>query len=150
MGGEVQSPNWPLPKFHFSVSIPGVGDVAFQEVSGLDIDDVPLEISDGSGRPAGVRKLPGLRKTGLVTFRKGVLPADSAFWDWVKDVKLNKVTAKTLTVSLLDDAGKTTMAWTLANACPIKIGSSDLTSGTHELAVEFVEISHDGVSLSNG
>jgi hypothetical protein len=36
--GDVQDKFWPLPKFYFSVDIGDVTDIAFQEVSGLDVE----------------------------------------------------------------------------------------------------------------
>jgi len=41
--GEPQGTTWPLPKFYFSVDFGNGEAVAFQEVSGLDVETQPLE-----------------------------------------------------------------------------------------------------------
>lgn len=150
MGGEAQVPVWPVPKFYFSVSIPGVGDAAFQEVSGLEGEAAAIEVRAGGGMPAGVRKLPGQAKAGFVTLHRGIVPTASGFLDWAQDAKLTEFTGKPLTVSLLDEAGEASMVWTLSNARPLKISCTNLSAGTKEIAVESVEVSHDGITLSNG
>jgi phage tail-like protein len=53
-------------------------------------------------------------------------------------------------ISLLDEAGKPTMVWTLSNAWPTKITGTDLKSDGNEVAVETIEIAHEGLTIANG
>jgi len=55
-----------------------------------------------------------------------------------------------VTISLLDEEGKPTMVWTLANAWPTKVSGTDLKSEGNEVAVETIEIAHEGLTISNG
>jgi len=51
---------------------------------------------------------------------------------------------------LCDEAGKATMSWTLANAWPTKITGTDLKSDGNEVAVETLEVAHEGLTIANG
>jgi phage tail-like protein len=42
------------------------------------------------------------------------------------------------------------MTWTLNNAWPTKISSTDLKSDANEVAVESIEIMHEGLTIANG
>ena len=81
MTGEVQDNNWPLPKFYFSVEIGTLGTVAFQEMSGLDMETQPLEYRAGNNPVFSPIKMPGLVRSSNVTLKKGVFTANNAFWD---------------------------------------------------------------------
>ena len=39
MAGEAQDNVWPLPSFYFKVELGSLGEIAFKEVSGLDMED---------------------------------------------------------------------------------------------------------------
>ena len=38
MAGEAQDNVWPLPSFYFKVELGSLGEIAFKEVSGLDME----------------------------------------------------------------------------------------------------------------
>ena len=63
---------------------------------------------------------------------------------------MNTITRKLITISLLDEGGAPTMVWTLANAFPTKISGTDLRSDSNEIAVEMIEIAHEGLTITNG
>lgn len=150
MAGEKQDNVWPLPKFYFSVDITDVGDdLPFQEVSGLDTESQPIEYRAGNNKVWSVIKMPGLVKTGNVTLKKGVFAKDNKFWDWYSKIKLNTIKRQTVTIKLLDEGGKPTMVWTLANAWPTKITSTDMKSDGNEVAVETLEMAHEGLKVEN-
>jgi len=54
-----------------------------------------------------------------------------------------------VTISLLDEAGAATMVWTLTNAWPAKITGTDLKSDGNEVAIESIEIAHEGLTIAN-
>lgn len=148
MAGEKQDNVWPLPKFYFQVKI-GDKEVPFQEVSGLDIEAQIIEYRHGNSKEFATTKMPGIRKTGNVTLKKGVFVKDNGFWDWFNKIKMNTIERQTVVISLLDEAGKPTMVWTLTNAWPTKITGTDMKSDGNEVAVETIEIAHDGLTIAN-
>jgi phage tail-like protein len=93
--------------------------------------------------------MPGIKKYGDVTMKKGVFKSDNKFWDWFNEIKMNAIKRKPVTISLLDEDGAPTMVWTLANAWPTKITGTDLKATGNEVAVETIVISHEGLSIAN-
>lgn len=148
MVGEVQDNTRPLPKFFFSVDISDVGEgLAFQEVAGLDVEVEPIEYRSGNSPVFSTIKMPGLKSFGNVTLKKGIFANDNKFWDWMSEIKMNTIMRRTVKVSLLDEAGEPKMVWTLDNAFPTKISGTDLNSQSNEVAVETIEISHEGLAI---
>jgi len=148
--GSKQGSTWPLPKFYFSVDISDVGtNLAFQEVTGLDAEAQAIEYRAGNSSAFSTIKMPGIVKYGNVTLKKGVFVKDNKFWAWFNERKLNLIKRRTITIKLMDQDGKPTMTWTLTNAWPTKITSTDLKSDGNEVAVESIEIAHEGVTIAN-
>jgi len=151
MVGEVQDNVWPLPKFFFSVDISEVGEnLAFQEVSGLDVETDVIEYRAGNSKVFSTIKMPGMVKSANITLKKGVFAKDNRFWDWFSQTKLNTIKRQTVTIKLLDEESNATMVWTLANAFPTKIQSTDLKSDGNEVAIETLELAHEGLTIENG
>ena len=148
MAGEKQDNVWPLPKFYFQVKI-GDTEVAFQEVSGLDIEAQIIEYRHGNSKEFSTVKMPGIKKSGNVTLKKGVFVKDNSFWDWFSQISMNTIERKTVVISLLDESGNPTMVWTLNNAWPTKITGTDMKSDGNEVAVETIEIAHEGLRIEN-
>ncbi|MEL6125754.1 MAG: phage tail protein [Pseudomonadota bacterium] len=147
--GSAQSQTiWPLPKFHFQVKWDDA-EVAFQEVAGLDMENEPIEYRAGNSPTFSKVKMPGMQKYSNVTMKKGVFVKDNGFFDWYKDIKMNIIKRKAITISLLDEGHNPTMVWKLQNAFPVKIQGTDLKAEGNEVAVESIEIAHEGMSIEN-
>ncbi|MEN8128671.1 MAG: phage tail protein [Pseudomonadota bacterium] len=147
--GSAQSTTvWPLPKFHFQVKWDSEV-MSFQEISGLDIEAQPIEYRQGDSPEFSTIKMPGIKKSGNVTMKKGIFKSDNKFWDWFSQIKMNTIKRVPVTISLLDETGAPTMVWTLANAWPTKITGTDLKSDGNEVAIESIEIVHEGVTIDN-
>ena len=139
---------WPIPKFYFQVKWDSE-IMSFMEVSGLDVEAQPIEYRHGDSPQFSTISMPGLRKSGNVTMKKGVYKSDNKFWDWFNQIKMNTVKRVPVTISLLDEAGAPTMVWTLANAWPTKITSTDLKADGNEVAIETIDIAHEGITIDN-
>ncbi len=148
MAGEAQDKVWPLPKFYFQVKIADQ-EVAFQEVSGLDIEAQVIEYRHGNSKEFSTIKMPGIKKSSNVTLKKGVFKGDNTFWDWFNKIKMNTIERKEVVISLLDQEGAPTMTWTLKNAWPTKITGTDMKSDGNEVAVETIEVAHEGITIAN-
>ena len=150
MTGEAQDTLWPLPKFYFAVDI---GDLAtnlpFQEVSGLDTETDVIEYRAGNSKQFSTIKMPGLARTGNVTLKKGIFTKDNHFFEWYSQIKMNTIKRQKVTIKLLDQESNPTMIWSLANAWPTKITGTDLKSDGNEIAVEAIELAHEGITVEN-
>jgi len=147
--GSAQSKTiWPLPKFYFQVKWDS-NVMLFQEVSGLDVESQTIEYRHGDSKDFTVVKMPGVKKTGNVTMKKGVFKSDNKFWDWFNQIKMNTIKRVPVTISLLEESGSPTMVWTLANAWPTKITGTDMKADGNEVAVESIEVAHEGLTIAN-
>jgi phage tail-like protein len=139
---------WPLPKFYFSVQgLPG--NPVFQEVTGLETESQVIEYRRGDNPAFAPIKMPGIRKVGNVTLKKGVFVKDQALWDWFSAIKMNTIDRSTITISLLDESGSPTMIWTLHEAFPVKVTATDLQSDGNEVAVEAIELAFEKLEAAN-
>lgn len=75
---------WPLPSFYFKVSISNVGDISCSEVSGLETEYEEITYRAGDSPVFTKLKMPGLRKSGDLTIKKGIFKDDKALWEWVQ------------------------------------------------------------------
>lgn len=150
MAGEAQDKNWPLPKFYFMVDWGSTTNIPFQEVSGLEIQAEALEYRHGNSPVFSKINMPGMVKNNNITMKKGVFANDNTFWDWYAKIKMNTIERQNVVVKLLDEGGNPTMTWTLNNAWPTKISSTDMKSDANEVAVESIEIMHEGLTIANG
>lgn len=147
--GSAQSTSvWPMPKFHFQVKW-DAAVMQFQEVSGLDTETQIIEYRAGDNPIFSTIKMPGIMKSSNVTMKKGVYKSDNKFWDWYNQIKMNTIKRIPVIISLLDEAGAPTMVWTLSNAWPTKITATDLKSDGNEVAIETIEIAHEGLKIAN-
>ena len=142
--GSIESATWPMPKVRFEVDFgAGLSPVAFQEVSGMDIENQIIEYRKGNSSTFSTAEMPGIVKYSDVTMKRGVFVNDNAFWNWFTKLKSNTIERTTVTVRLLDEAGAVTMSWELQNAWPTKITSTDLKSDGNEVAVDTLELAYE-------
>jgi phage tail-like protein len=125
--------SYPIPTYRFVVSL-GSENVSFNSVSGLNITYDTIEYRDGVGNWF---KMPGQSQATSITLRKGIFPGDSALYDWINSITLNKVEKKDITISLTDDAGTTLLiTWNVSNAFPTSLTSPSLDATSNEAAVQ--------------
>ena len=141
--------DYPLPVFHFQVQWGGK-NLGFAEVSGLNIEHQVIEYRDGLSPEYSSIKMPGIPKYGNITLKKGVLPSDNEFFEWMNTTKLNKVERRDLIISLLNETHSPVMTWKAVNAFPVKIEGPALKATGNEVAVESIEIAHEGLTIENG
>lgn len=138
----------PLPVFHFTVQWGGTR-VGFSEVTGLTQENQAIEYRDGSFPEYSSIKMPGLRKFSNVTCKRGIVSADNEFFDWLSTIRLNKVERRDVIVSLLNESHEPVMVWKLHNAFPVKIEGPQLKASGNEVAIESIELAHEGLELQN-
>jgi phage tail-like protein len=140
---------WPLPKFRFEVTIgaPVALKGIFQEVSGLSSEAQVIEYRAGTSPQFSTVKMPGIKKTGNVTLKKGIFQDDKGFWALQGSIAQNTIKRQTIVIELLDETGASTMKWTLGNAFPTKITSTDMKTDGGEVAVETIELAFETLTL---
>ena len=60
---------------------------------------------------------------------------------------MNVIERKSMTISLLDEGNEPVMTWRLTDAFPVKISGTDLKAGSKEVAIEVLEVAHEGLKI---
>jgi len=140
--------SYPLPKFHFQVEWGGAS-LAFTEVSGLDVETEMIEYRHGNSPEFFKTKMPGMIKYSNITLKRGTFLGDNQFFEWWNTTALNTVERRDITISLLDESHAPVIVWKVKNAFPVKVQSTDLKADGNEVAIESIEIAHEGLSIDN-
>ena len=138
--------DYPQPAFRFSVQWGGA-KASFSEVSGLNIEIQAIEYRDGRDPDFGMKKMPGLPKYGNITLKRGIFKTDNEYYEWLDTIKMNTVQRRPLTIALLDEAGNSVMTWNVQEAFPVKIEGPGLHASGNAVAIESIELAHEGLTI---
>jgi len=139
---------YPIPVFHFTVQWGG-NNVGFSEVSGLTQEVQVIEYREGSSPDYSPGKMPGLHKVNNITLKRGISKGDNEFFAWLQTISLNTVDRRDLTISLLNEKHEPVMTWSVLQAFPVKVEGPGLKSTGNEVAVESIELAHEGLKVEN-
>jgi phage tail-like protein len=139
----------PYAGYNFLVTIAGVGDgglrAAFSEVAGLEARLEVIEYRTG-GEDTTVRKLPGLKSFTNLTLKRGIT-GDTAFWNWIRAAMDGQVQRADGVIELLDEARAPVLRWRFRRGWPCRYAGPSLRAGCSEVALETLEITHEGLEL---
>jgi phage tail-like protein len=143
--------NYPIPKFHFLLDWGGTR-IGFTEVTGLDFETQVIEYRSGDSKKYHKTKQPGMTKYSDITLKRGTFFGDNEFFDQWKKTFLfqekNENFRRTVTIKLLDEQHKPAITWTVHNAWPSKVQSTDLKADGNEVAIETMVLSHEGLEIT--
>jgi len=139
---------YPLPKFHYLVQWGGER-LGFTEVTGLDVQVEAIEYREGSSPEYSKVKMPGMLKYSNLTLKRGTIAGDTDFYKWVKTTSLNKVERRDIIISLLNESHEPVLTWKAKNTFPIKLQATDLKADGNEVAIETLELAHEGLDILN-
>jgi phage tail-like protein len=141
--------NYPIPKFHFRLEWGGT-NIGFSEISGMNIENKVIEYRDGISPEYSKIKMPGMREYSNITLKRGTFKGDNEFYNWLNTISLNTVERRDLTISLLNEKHEPVVVWKVHNAFPIKVQSTDLKADGSEVAIEQLDLAHEGLTIENG
>jgi phage tail-like protein len=139
---------YPLPKFHYQVEWGG-STIGFSEVSGLDVETEVIEYRHGASPQYHSLKMPGRQKYGNITLKRGTFNGDNEFFNWWNTKALNTIERRDLTISLLNEKHEPVVVWKVQAAWPVKVQSTDLKADGNEVAIETLELAHEGLVIQN-
>ena len=152
--------DYPIPKFHFLVEWASVKPdekefrIGFTEVSGLDFETEVIEYREGNSKKYNSGKQPGRTKFGNLTLKRGTFEGDFAFFkEWKKTYyfqegnKTGSLFRRTVTIKLLNEKHEPIVTWMVQNAWPSKVQSTDLKADANEVAIETMELVHEGLEI---
>jgi phage tail-like protein len=137
--------NDPYAQYNFILEIDGLTVAGFAEVGGLTMEQDIIEYREGSDT-ATVRKLPGLRKYGNITLKRGYTQ-NRELWEWRKTTIDGVTERKAGAVILRDEAGEPQLRWEFREGWISKYEGPALKATANEAAVESVEIAVEDVAL---
>ena len=141
---------YPYASFRFKVEFDGTESAGFSEVSGGDISVDVIEYREGFDARGTPRKLAGLTKYGNITLKWGVV-GGMEMMTWLQSVSSDNmkgasgIERKTLLITLMDVKGNSGPSWEVINAWPCHYTGPDLNGLGSEVAIETLEIAHEGI-----
>src|SRR5687767_10554300 len=129
---------YPLPVFHFQVEWGG-SRIGFTEVSGLSVENQPIEYREGNSPEYHKIKMPGMQQFSNISLKRGITKGDNELFLWLNTVSLNNIERRDLTISLLNESHEPVVVWKVKNAWPTKVEGPTLNSTGNEVAVESAE-----------
>jgi phage tail-like protein len=138
--------NYPVPVFHFELQWGGTR-VGFTEVSGLSIELQTIDYREGSSLEYQVTKMPGIPQYSNITLKRGIFKGDNEFYNWLNTVKLNSIERRSLTITLLNEEHAPVVSWKVKDAFPVKVEGPSLNSTGNEVAIESIELAHEGLTI---
>lgn len=138
--------NDPYKGFKYLVEIEGLVQAGFSEVTIPESSQEPIEYREGTDLPT-ARKIPGLVKYGNVILKKGTTDSLELF-GWRKMVEEGKMEGvrRNMAVIIVNDAYEPVARWEFREAWPSKYDAPDLKAMGNEIAIETLEISHEGMT----
>jgi phage tail-like protein len=134
----------PYGNFNFEVEIDGIIRAHFQECSGFDSSIEVIEHGEG-GRNNTVKKLPGQTKFSNITLKWG-LTDDKELYLWhLKWARGESNERKNLSIIVYDRNREEQVRWNVVQAWPAKWDGPDLNAEGNDVAIETLEIAHEGL-----
>jgi phage tail-like protein len=137
-----------LSLYHFQVDWGGTR-IGFQEISGLDIEIETVNFREGSSPADSERKVPDLRKFTNIVLKRGLVKGDNDFFNWINTKRIGSIERRDLTISLLDEQHQPAVVWRVKNAFPVKYEGPVLKANSSEIAMESLEITHEGLEVEH-
>ena len=137
--------NDPYAQYNFILEIEGTTVAGFAEVGGLSMEQDIIEYREGSDT-ATVRKLPGLRKYGNISLKRGYTQ-NRGLWNWRKTTIDGITERKSGAVILRDEAGQPALRWEFREGWISKYEGPALKATANEAAMESIEIAVEDVQL---
>jgi phage tail-like protein len=140
----------PYAGYNFQVTVNNVNDGttvsgSFTEASGLEVMIDPIEYRHGRDDIT-PRKIPGLKKFTNITLKKGIT-ADLEFWNWILKAMNGEVQRTEGSITLLDENKQAVMKWNFKRGWPAKWTGPGLNETSNEIAMETLEICHEGLEI---
>jgi len=130
-----------------------LGDGAFQECSGLEVEMDVQEYLEG-GRNDGVIKRVGRTKYQNLVLKRGMFYGDQGrvnrdLWNWLQAMAAGQrpVARYDGIVEVMSVGDEVAATWVFHRGLPAKLRGPELNAKTGEVAIEELHIAHEGLAL---
>jgi phage tail-like protein len=115
-------------------------------VGGLTAEGDSADYREGTDVQPNVRKLVALRKYTNITLKRGYT-ADKSLWQWYTNIFNGMPDRRNVTIVLMNERREPVLRWNAENAWINKIEGPALKASGNEVAMESVELVHEGLTL---
>jgi phage tail-like protein len=138
---------YPIPRFHFKVDWGGA-KMSCTEVTGLVMEREKIEYRHSASLDFNKIAMPGLVKNSNITMKRGKFERDFDYNAWMDAIANERVEGRRdVTIRLLNEKHEPVAAWSATRCFPVKVTAPDLKSDANEVAIESIEIAHEGLKL---
>lgn len=129
-----------------------LGDGAFQDCSGLEVEMDVQEYQEG-GRNDGVIRRVGRGKYSPLVLKRGMFYGDGAvnraLWQWLQSVVAGErpVARYNGTVQVMGAVNEVVATWSFDRGLPSKLRGPELSGKAGDIAIEELTIAHEGLRL---
>lgn len=138
----------PFVGYSFRVEIDGITRAGFRDCSGLEASQEANTYREGTDRGATMRKIPGLITYGDITLSRGIT-SDSELWAWRAKVMSGETDRRNLSIVLMNDKGEDAIRWNVRNCWPTRWAGPSLDATSDEVAIEELELTHEGFEVDS-
>jgi phage tail-like protein len=139
---------YPLTTNHFQIEW-GDSMIEFTEITGLSNGLEPIEHREGSSRGYSPEKISGQEKLQNIILKRAIISGDNEFYEWFNTINHNTIERRNLTILLLDEHHAPIVTWKILKAFPVRIEWSDLRADANEVAIESMELAHEGLVVQH-
>ena len=139
--------NDPYRSYNFKVLANDQELGAFSDVSGLTADGDAVPYRAGNDVLQSARQLPGMRKYTAVTLKRGYTQ-NLDLWNWYANIANGVGDRRNVTIILMDEARNEVLEFNLESAYINKIEGPAFKAGANEIAVESLELIHEGLTVA--
>ncbi|GJL61822.1 MAG: phage tail protein [Nitrospirales bacterium] len=135
----------PLLNHKFVMEIDGISVASFSDVTIAGSDTAIAEYREGDESPT-VRKLAGLNTYGNVTCKWGITDSMDLY-NWRKEIEDGKIedARKSMSIIVKNAAGEDKARFNFEKAWPTKYTAPTLSAKGNDVAIESLEICHEGM-----
>ena len=137
----------PYRGYNFRIELDNTAVASFRECSGLSLTTDAVDYREGTDKPLSVRKLTGLRKYTNITLKRGYTD-NQDLWKWYKNIVNGVPDRRNGAVVLQDEQHKDVLRWNFDNGWICKWEGPTLNATGNDVAIENIEICHEGVALA--
>lgn len=132
--------------FNVALKVDGLAEEAcFQEVSGLGLQVEIQDIVEG-GLNNTTRKLMGNATYPNLVFKRGLCSKNMFSWltSYINSSSKKRISGS---IAILGDDGKPAVTYTFSGGLPVKWDGPQLSVSQNAIAMESLEIAHEGLSV---
>jgi phage tail-like protein len=140
----------PLTNLNFQVILGDAEPLGFAEVTGLDGTAEVIEYREGGFKTPSPILLPGPRRFGPVTLKRGLAPGIATLAEWWQRTVDGLPDRRTVTVVLLDQDRQPQVRWNLLNAWPSALEGPHLHGLNGAAAIETLVLQVEAIEVTFG